>query len=343
MASLTAIFGNSRADDGDSEKLLELYWNRAELKKEFASLRDETFRLEKRIEEHKGVEARIQQKLDHLENLLLDPEWVHSVVVHYQLRALNESLTRKVMRFAEQLKQQREQREHGRLLEAWQDKKNAEIEDIAARIGEQRGQIQFLEDQLQAVRQRYSAMGAIARFFKKRSVTRELDEIVSTIEARQAEEETLLQQLDETERSEAPDTQGLTAGQKRSINFMILSFVQHVYLHFEEYGLASLVKEAGDKSVGAIKYGTKQECDKLLERFGRRARTFDSVGNFADILKQRARLLSEKAEFRDEGDVVPVPSSVATIYRIHDKRVTDESDRDLLRENYWNVGSAMSL
>jgi hypothetical protein len=342
VASLTAIFGNSRADDEDSEKLLELYWNRAELKKEFASLREETFRLEKRIEEHKGGEARIQQKLDHLESLLLDPEWVHSVVVHYQLRALNESLTRKVMRFAEQLKQQREQREHGRLLEAWQEEKDAEIEDVAARIGEQRGQLQFLEEQLQAARQRYASMGAIARFFRKRSVTRELDDIVATIEARQSEEQKLLEQLDDIENRAAPDTQGLSLSQKRSINFMILSFVQQVYLHFEEYDLANLAKEAGDKSVGAIRYGNKKECDTLMERFARRARNFDSVGDFADTLRQRAKLLSEKAVFKNDDDVLPVPTSVTTIFRIHEDRVTDESDRNLLGQNYWGVRDAVS-
>ena len=251
MASLTAIFGNSEIDDVESEKLLELYWNRAELKKEFANLRDEKFELEKRIDEHKGAEARQTQKYEHLESLLLDPDWVYSVVVHYQLRALNNSLQRKVMRFAEQLKQQREKHEHRRLLDAWEEEKRAEIEEITASIGQQRLQVQELEVQLQGVRQRFAEMGAIARFFKKRRITRELDEIVSTIEVHQAEEQKLLEAIEEIDSREAPDTQGLTVGQKRSINFMVLSFVQHIYLHFEEDNLASMAKEAGDKSVGA--------------------------------------------------------------------------------------------
>jgi len=42
VTSLTAIFGNSEEKpQEDSEKLLQLYWNRAELKKEFADLRNE--------------------------------------------------------------------------------------------------------------------------------------------------------------------------------------------------------------------------------------------------------------------------------------------------------------
>ncbi len=342
MASLTAIFGNAQADEGDSEKLLELYWNRAELKKEFAALRDETFSLQKRIEEQEGDKARLTQKYEQLESLLLDPDWAHSVIVHYQLRALNASLKRKVARFAERLKQQREKREHSRLLSVWEDRNNAEKEQIAASIGEQRMQVQLLEDQLQQVRQRYSAMGAIARFFRKRAVTRELDAIVGTIESHQAREKELIGEIEEVERREAPDTQGLTVSQKRSINFMILSFVQHVYLHFEEGNLAMLAKEAGDKSVGAIKYGSKRECDALLKHLAASAGSFDGVGSFADALQVRAKLLSEKAKFRSDDEALPIASSVATVYRIHDNRLVDEQPGNLFGENYWGIGDAVS-
>ena len=55
--------------------------------------------------------ARLQQKLDHLEELLLDPDWAANVVVFYQLRSLALRCQRKLAKFAEQLKQQREQRQ----------------------------------------------------------------------------------------------------------------------------------------------------------------------------------------------------------------------------------------
>ena len=89
MSSLTAIFGSSESKDQeqDSDKLLNLYWNRAELKKEFAGMRKEQFKLQDRIKNHEGANARLQQKLDHLEDLLIDPQWVHNVVILDQLRS----------------------------------------------------------------------------------------------------------------------------------------------------------------------------------------------------------------------------------------------------------------
>ena len=83
MTSLTAIFGNSdERPEEESEKLLELYWNRAELKKEFAGLRKEQFRLQDRVKQQEGSTERVQQKLDHLEQLLADSEWVYNVIIY---------------------------------------------------------------------------------------------------------------------------------------------------------------------------------------------------------------------------------------------------------------------
>ena len=82
MSSLTAIFGNSQdKSQEESEKLLELYWNRAELKKEFAGMRKEQFKLQDKIKQHEGMAARVQQKLDQLEELLADTDRAHNVVV----------------------------------------------------------------------------------------------------------------------------------------------------------------------------------------------------------------------------------------------------------------------
>ena len=135
MSSLTAIFGNSEHKDQDGDKLLNLYWNRAELKKEFAGMRKEQFRLQDRIKQQEGATARLQQKLDHLEDMLIDPQWVHIVTVFYQLRGLAKRCEHKLAKFAEQLKQQREQKQHNRVLVQWNERRIAEAREIEQQIG----------------------------------------------------------------------------------------------------------------------------------------------------------------------------------------------------------------
>ena len=175
MSSLTAIFGNSEEKTEDSDKLMELYWNRAELKKEFAGMRKEKYRLQDRIKEQEGQTARIQQRLDHLEDLLVDPDWAHNVVVYYQLRGLGRRAERKLARFAEQVKQQREQKTHDNLLTNWNEDRKEEARSAEGQVLETRDRIQQLEDQLQLEQRRLTSMSRFMRLFRGRSLMKLID------------------------------------------------------------------------------------------------------------------------------------------------------------------------
>jgi hypothetical protein len=343
VTSLTAIFGSTpERPEEESEKLLNLYWNRAELKKEFAGLRKEQFRLQDLVKQHESATLRVQQKLDHLEHLLLDPEWVYNVVVYYQFRALNLRCQSKVEKFAEQLKQQREQRLHSQQVDQWNQHRAEEAAAVERQIGEQRMEVQLLEDQLQHERHRLATMGGLTKLFRGRSLTQNLDAIAARIDAAQKNEEALLLRFDEIQNRLPPDNHGLDIPTKRTINFMILSFAQQLYLHFSDCDLAGMAKEAGDKSVGAINYGGKKNCDELVARVDKRLRKFEKLSDFADILQQRAKLIAEKALFRSDSDAVPTSGSVATIFDISRRGVVREKETNLLGENYWNLSEILS-
>ena len=343
MSSLTAIFGSSpEKPEEESEKLLNLYWNRAELKKEFARLREEQYQLKDRVKQHEGAVIRVQQKLDHLENLLLDPEWVYNVVVYYQFRALNLRCRSKLEKFAEQLKQQREKRIYSRQVEQWNAQRAEQAAGIESEIGEHRIRMQMLEDHLQGQRHRLATMSTFVKLFRGRSVMKTLDEFAAGIVAAQAEEEQLLLRYDEVMNQQPPDTQGLDIATKRTINFMILSFAQHLYMHFNEDNIAVMAKEAGDRSVGAIRYGEKKDCDVLVAGVKKRLAKFDRLSDFADILQQRARLIAEKARFRNDDDAIPVADSVATLFAISKAGKVSEQEVDLLGEDYWKLSEVLS-
>ena len=72
MTSLTGLFKVAPEEAQDNDKLVDLFRNRAELKKEFAALRNEKYQLQDRIKQYEGATARVKQKMDHLESLLLD-------------------------------------------------------------------------------------------------------------------------------------------------------------------------------------------------------------------------------------------------------------------------------
>ena len=342
MSNLTAIFGSSAEKSQDSEKLMDLYWNRAELKKEFAGMRKEQFRLKDKIKRQEGATARLQQKLDYLEDLLLDPQLAPNVVVYYQLRSMAVQSERKLGKFAEQLKQQREQKEHDSFLGGWNDKLAEEAAQVKIQILEKRDQVQQLEDQLQAERRRLTAMSAIVRFFRGRSLTKSLDALATQIETTHQEEQSLEEEVQAISNREPPGSQGLDIVTKRSINLMILAFAQHLYVHFADDDLADLIKEASEKSVGAIAYGSKYECEQLLLRMQKCSEKIEQNTDFADVLQKRARLLGERAKFHQRTDAVADTESIKTLIRIGADGVVRESDVNMLGENYWGISKVLS-
>lgn len=342
MSSLTAIFGSSEGKSSDSEKLLNLYWNRAELKKEFAGLRKEQFKLQDRIKQQEGSNARLQQKLDHLEELLIDPHWSNSVLVFYQLRGLATRCERKLARFAEQLKQQREQRQHNDVLDSWNEHRAQEVHATEKRLLEQKECVHQLENQLQAERHRLMSMSGLLKVFRRRSVTAVLDSLAEQIDRARLEEDALAATLKEIKDRMPPDSSGLDIQTKRSINLMILSFAQQLFLYFADDDLAKLAKEASDKSVGAVNYGDERECAELLSRIKRRLKRMEQATDFAGILQQRVKLISEIATFRSEDDAVPIADGVTTVFDIDQDGTIRKSDVDILGENYWGIGRILS-
>ena len=346
LTSLTAIFGNSSEkpdDDGlESEKLLNLYWNRAELKKEFAELRNEKLRLQERVAEQEGEAARAAQKLAQLEELLLDPAMVYSTVTYFQLRSLNLKCTAKIATFAEKLKQQREQRIHSKLVNQWNQSRDQQAAAIEEKLGEQRIQAQMLEDRLQAERHRLATMSGLVKLFRGRSVTASLDQLAANIHAAQENERSLLYELEDIQTRQPPDTRGLDISTKRSINYMILAYAQKLFLLLRKQDIADLTKEAGDKSVGALNYGDKQSCEQILARVRQSLASLSENRDIAEEMHGRAQRIADQARFGSDEDAVPVPSTVSTVYEFSGDGSVKESTVDLLAEDYWNLSGVLS-
>lgn len=346
MTSLTAIFGNSseKPEDNEmeSEKLLNLYWNRAELKKEFAELRNEKFELQERVKEHEGATARLQEKLEQLENLLLDPAWVYNIVTHFQLRGLNLKCQTKISKFAEKLKRQREQRQHSQLVDDWNERRSEEVHVVEQQIGEQRLQAQMLEDRLQAERHRLATMSGFIKLFRGRSLTTSLDKIAANIDAAQCNERALFGELARIQDRDPPDTQGLDVATKRVINFMILAFAQQQFLALRENDMACLAKESGEKSAGAINYGGKKACEAILARISSKLEGLSHSTDSAGELQTRAKMIADSATFRDQDDAVPTAASVSVIYEFGSDGTVKESELNLLGENFWNLSGMVS-
>jgi hypothetical protein len=263
-------------------------------------------------------------------------------VTFYQLRRLAAHLRSRVGKFAEQLKQQREKRVRDKVLGAWQTEQAQVRASLEAEIGEQRMLLQMREDQLQAERHRLETMGGLSRMLKGKEHSQAIDDLERSVAEVRTRESELLYELERIDKAEAPPNPGLDIAAKRSINFMILSFAQQLYLNYCEDDLAGMAQEAGEKSVGAVNYGNKLECDEILERLVKRREEVENLDNSTEILQRRAKLIAEQATFRDDEDAVPESGSVATVFDINRNGVVSQLDANLLGENYFGLSKVLS-
>ena len=329
------------AEPAANDKLHDLYWNRAELKKRFAALRDEKFDLETRIREEQGATARVQQKMDHLESLLLDREWVHSVAVYYQLRRLHAHCARRLAGFAEQLKQQREKRNFARLVEATTGRQRAAARAAETRLGEVRRAIQGLEADLLAAEQASASQSAIGRILARKAGTGDVETLQDEVRSLQDDEHRLLAEIAAGEGDATPDPEGLSVDDKRSINFMILAYAQELYLEYADDDLSKLARDAHQKSVGAVNYGDKTDCGRILDALHKRVgREVPSPSR--ETLKRRAKRLKDDANFRYAEDAVPIPASVATLYAFATDGTIRQQDLNVIGENYFGIADVLS-
>lgn len=342
MTGLTGIFKTVEPPAEESDKLVDLFRNRAELKKEFATLRSEKFRLEDRIKEQRGAIERVEQKLKHLESLLLDPEWVHNVVTFYQLRRLSAHCESRLASFAEQLKRQREKRIYGATLAAWKEKLEGDRKQIADALAEHRTSQQALEGQLESERRKLTSMGGLSKLVHGKEQSARVDNLEAALAEAREKEARLVAELDRIEKTEPPPQAGLDVAAKRSINFMILSFLQQLYLDYWEDNLAASAKEASEKSVGAVNYGCKRDCDEILERLEQRREEVDRNEPNSEILQQRAKMIAADAVFRGADDPVPTSASVATVFDIMANGAISRIDANLLGENYFKIARVLS-
>src|SRR5437868_2671829 len=97
---LTQLLPGTRQPVED-ERLLQLYWNRAELKKELGRLQNEHLGLLEQIKKQESAVTRAHEQLDELERYLGDPDVATHALVYFQLRGLWRACAARLSRFAQ--------------------------------------------------------------------------------------------------------------------------------------------------------------------------------------------------------------------------------------------------
>ena len=320
------------------ERLLTLFQNRAELKKEFAELRAERDRLLELLSEQKQLTDREQARMKALEKRLSDPETGFTALVYYQLRELWDACHEQLVRFKEELAKQQEEREKKRVAVEFNQKRQQRLQKLGAKVAAVRAESDAMKAQVLALEGQMAGLAGFWNFFKRRMLEPELQQRRLAHEAIREQVDRLLDERISIESEPVPLPKGLGVEARRLINLALLALTQHLYLHFSEDSLATMARGAVLKALKEQHYGLRPDCERFLAMIPDVVAAMRAQRGHGQDLKMRANGLRERVRYKSDTDAMPAADSVDGIpLQASESDFGGIAQVNVLTDNYWNV------
>ncbi len=299
--------------ENEQERLLNLFWNRAELKKEFSNLRHDRDHLIEKVKEQEKKTDKVRRELHELEKLLADPAAGYQAIVYYQLRELWKTCHKQVAKFSEELKKQQQDRERKRQIMVFNQERQKRLKEVSGRIVSVKAEADEVKSVLEGLQRQMGNLSGFWNYFKRRRLQPDIEARKEQLAAVRARIEELFDRRIKIESEQWPDYPGLGISGKRAINLAMIALAQHLYVAFTESSVAAHARAAKLKKVKDVSYGAASECEYMMKRISELTEAMLADRNYGDELKARTEMLSKQVEYRNETDTVPDAAAVAKL------------------------------
>jgi len=329
----------------EDDRLVKLFRNRSELKKEFAKLRREGQQLQEQLQRQEGETLRSQQQLEKLEGMLAHPVQAANAAVFYQLRGVWNHCRRKLARLAEELLTHHRDRELKLDLDQFDAARKATLSVIDRHEQQARDQHEMADKQLDSIRRQYLRSHGFWNYFKRRALATQMETADAAREAAVTHLNQCLEQKKAKEAESPPVFDGLTVEGRRRINLVLIAIAQELYLYFSKRNIAGLAREASVRQVTDVNYGDASTCRDINIHIEKRLRSLPPGQELVANVRDRVAYLRRCASYRRETDTVPVAGSFAEIpFVISDggePRGQHSVSINVLADEYWDVYTVM--
>jgi len=340
MSTLATPLFFREEEPNEDARLLKLFQNRVELKKEFEKLRTELERLADQLSQQESATLKAQQKLEQIEGLLADPESAANSIVFYQLRNVWQHCRHRLRGFVAELSTTRKQREYQQQIAGYEQQRDADLARIEARLAELDAGSQRLTADIRTVQ---AARKGLFNLFRRRRLKPKLESLKSSLEAVEYQRSELAEARKNCSAESAPPFEGISVDGKRLINIAVISLAQELYLHFLKYDVSNMAREASIRQVGDVSYGNPRDCRDMSKKIDTSMQALDAeAAELAANVKGRANYLKDRVEFRRDPDTVPVAATLATMpKKVSGNEVVGEVPVNILAEEFWDIFSIL--
>lgn len=345
LSNLRQLLSPGTRQPADDERLLQLYWNRAELKKELSRLQDERHKLLEQLRTHEATFVRHNEQLLHLEEFLGNPETGSHALVYFQLRSLWRATSAKVARFAQQLQQQQADREQRRHQLEFDRTRRQQVAEFDRRIAASRSRAETLEAQLKLQEINLEQMGGFWNYTRRRRLADEIATEREQWDLAVTEVTDLSDDRAALEEKAPPAFEGISIDGRRIVNTAVIAYAQQLVAQLSTGGLAVLAKETTTKRVFDMKYGTREECSRFMLLLREALASIKNEKDDLSGLKERTDALRAVAAYRSDADTVPLTDSIGTMpvppALVSGLETGNRAGVNVLVDDYWDLYQAL--
>ncbi len=310
---------------------MQLFQNRAGLKKAYADLKDEFHLLRDRLKQQEGATIRVQEQLDALGDLLADIRTGFAALVFYQLRGLWKTCHQQLSQFATDLTRQQEARETARHRSECETEKNLRLTDVDRRLEAAAAEADLKRQHLAAAQSELNRLTAFWHYFRRRRLQKGLEVLKQGVVVADAAVGDLHAERSAISNEALPDFPGISLAARRNINLAIISYAESLCEHVDAFGLAARAKEAVARRVHEMSFGSREDCEGYMQRVQKAHAAIANQKQITAGVRAKLERLRGISEYRNTADTVPTADSLAAA------TAASASHWNVLAEDYWDL------
>jgi hypothetical protein len=291
----------------EDHRVLALFRNRAELKKAYGDLEEETFRLKDLVKQQEGATQRVQEMLNTLEGRLGVAESAYPALVFYQLRHLWQTGRELITAFVADLARQQEERERRAHLAQHNREQFARRQSAESALRAAQELRSEAAAPLEALQNERAALTRFWHYFRRRALERRIGAAQVALAGADAAVTQAESQLEEVARETPPEFPGMSLQARRSINLAGIACAEVLCLRLSELKtpLVELARKAIGRREPSDDYGTPKDCVLLMGEIARAHRLIGERAGLAGEIRARGERLKSVASYRGPKDTAP--------------------------------------
>ncbi|NGP54359.1 hypothetical protein [Thioalkalivibrio sp. XN8] len=333
-------------EESDDERLLNLFRNRAELKKAFGDLQKALRLAEERLASQEAATRRAEERFQAIEQLLSRPDTGYTALVYFQLRALWRACHERLQTISAELRGRHEERQRREELMRFNQQKQRQLASLDQQLAQAQDELEDRRQRRNAARKELAEASQFWAYFRRRQLQQVLAQREGELEAARLRLAELQDRRAAVNAEPWPEFQGLNVAGKREINLHLVAAAQELYLYFSADDLARKARDANVNTVQEMRYGSEQDCKTLIAKVRHALAGLGPALPSPEALAARVPLVAADAEYRSERETVPMAASVARIQLPALNPGSGQRRRmplevNVLAEEYWGIYDAL--